>query len=532
MVRRVPRRPSRPEVGRGTRRYAAPVTRPPWSAHLPGGRALGADELVGDGTLLHRWAGIWADDPGARVLGWRGASPDGAARADGWLTAADLEARSAAAGVRFWTLGVRAGDCVVWSAVPDGPSIVAALGVLRLGGVLVPVPPGAPAAEVGHVVDDVRPALVVGDPGSAALRAETRTAVVDPAFDAAPAPTGRVPLDAADPADPALVVYTSGTTGTPKGAVLTHRNLLAGARSLALAWDLSPGDRLTLALPLFHVHGLCAGLFGLLAAEGSVVVHERFDAATVSAAPRRDGATVFFGVPTMYHRLAAEAGAGDLAAYRLCVSGSAPLPVALFDRVRERCGVTVLERYGMTETLLTLSNPLRGARVAGTVGFPLPGVEARLVGGNGDGDELEVRGPGVFAGYWERSRAAPAGRPATRWFPTGDLASADADGRFTLLGRSGDLIICGGHNVYPAEVEAVLAQYPGISEVAVVGVPSEEWGEEVVAWVVPSTGSFSPSDLLAFAAAHLARPKRPSAVRVLDALPRNAMGKVRRNALG
>jgi malonyl-CoA/methylmalonyl-CoA synthetase len=507
------------------------VTRPPWSAHLPGGRDLGADELVGEGTLLHRWAGIWAGDPGVRVLGFH-AAPEGAAPADGWLTAADLEARSAAAAVRFWTLGVRAGDRVVWSAVPDGPSIVAALGVLRLGGVLVPVPPGAPAAEVGHVVDDVRPALVVGDPGSAALRAQTRAAVVDPTPDAGPARTGRVPLDAADPVDPALIVYTSGTTGTPKGAVLTHRNLLAGARSLALAWDLSPGDRLTLALPLFHVHGLCAGLFGLLAAGGSVVVHERFDATGVLAAPHRDGSTVFFGVPTMYHRLAAEAGAGGLAAYRLCVSGSAPLPVALFERVRERCAVTVLERYGMTETLLTLSNPLHGTRVPGSVGFPLPGVEARLVGHNDVGDELEVRGPGVFAGYWERSTAAPSVRPADQWFPTGDLASVDANGRFTLLGRSGDLIICGGHNVYPSEVEAVLAQHPGVSEVAVVGVASEEWGEEVVAWVVPSTGTFSPSDLLAFAEARLARPKRPSAVRVLDVMPRNAMGKIRRDALG
>ena len=245
---------------------------------------------------------------------------------------------------------------------------------------------------------------------------------------------------------------------------------------------------------------------------------------------------MFFGVPTMYHRLAAAHGAHGLARLRLCVSGSAPLPAACWHEMKRSAGVEVLERYGMTETLLTVSNPYVGERRPGTVGFPLPGVSTRLdrVDGSSPGDReagrLMVRGPSVFSGYWERP-AATAEAFADGWFQTGDLAHADPDGYLAIKGRSTDLIISGGFNVYPAEIEDVLLAHPSVAEVAVTGVASEEWGETVAAWVVPADGPIDPDQLLAHAAARLAPYKRPRMVRVVDALPRNAMGKVQRAEL-
>jgi len=251
-------------------------------------------------------------------------------------------------------------------------------------------------------------------------------------------------------------------------------------------------------------------------------------------------------VPTMYHRLVATGGAAALSRLRLCVSGSAPLPPDLFDEVRRRARTEVLERYGMTETLLTVSNPYDGERRAGTVGFPLPGVRARLgtdgtprtapgagaPSGPGSGDEgdLWVQGPTVFAGYWERP-AATAECFDEGWFRTGDLASADADGYLSIRGRRADLIVSGGFNVYPTEVEDVLVGHPGVAEAAVTGTPSAEWGETVTAWVVPAAGGLVVDELLAFAAARLAPFKRPRAVRVVDTLPRNALGKLQRGQL-
>ncbi len=306
--------------------------------------------------------------------------------------------------------------------------------------------------------------------------------------EAIPAPRGSAAatepaLDEAGAGDVALVVYTSGTTGRPKGAMLTHANLVAGVSSLDDAWCWTTADRLALALPLFHVHGLVAGLFGSLAAGGSVVVFPRFDPEEVLASAERHGATMFFGVPTMYHRLVAAEGVERLGALRLCVSGSAALSAELWKEVHRRTGVAVLERYGMTETLLTISNPYRGERRPGTVGFPLPGVRSTL---SPDG-ELLVAGPTVFAGYWRQPEATAACYEG-EWFRTGDLARLDEDGYLVIRGRAKELIISGGYNVYPAEVEDVLSQHPGVAEVAVAGLPSEEWGETVVAWVVPAQG--------------------------------------------
>ncbi len=325
------------------------------------------------------------------------------------------------------------------------------------------------------------------------------------------------------PQDDALIVYTSGTTGTPKGAVHTHASLLAGVDALRTAWAWGPEDRLILSLPLFHVHGLCAGLFGSLAAGASVTVFDRFDEGAVLAAAASN--TMFFGVPTMYYRLAAMPDVAALRSLRLCVSGSAPLAADLWHDLAA-AGVRVLERYGMTETLLTLSNPVDGERRPGSVGVPLPGVEAAIDDADEHGvGELIVRGPMLCRGYWGHGPLSSDG-----WFATGDLVSVADDGYVSIRGRRSDLIITGGHNVYPAEVEAVLARLPGVAEVAVVGVPSAEWGETVVAFVVGDAG-LDPQSLRSAAAAQLASFKCPREVRLVDALPRNALGKVLRKEL-
>ncbi len=326
-------------------------------------------------------------------------------------------------------------------------------------------------------------------------------------------------LDAAAPEDPALIVYTSGTTGVPKGAELSHGNLLAGAASVVTAWGWSSQDRLILALPLCHIHGLGIGLHGSLLAGSAALLFERFEAEAVLAEAEW-GATMFFGVPTMYERLAEADGAERLGRLRLCVSGSAALHAATHRRIEERCGQVVLERYGMTETLLLVSNPLVGERRAGTVGFPLPGVELRLDETTG---EILVRGPSVFAGY----RGLPevnATAFVDGWFKTGDIAEID-DGYVRIVGRAKELIISGGYNVYPREVEDVLRAFPGVADAAVVGTPSAEWGETVTAFV-EGPDSLDLDALDAHARLELAPYKRPRLVFRLDALPRNLLGKV------
>jgi malonyl-CoA/methylmalonyl-CoA synthetase len=287
---------------------------------------------------------------------------------------------------------------------------------------------------------------------------------------------------------------------------------------------------LILSLPLFHVHGLCAGLFGTLAAGASSIVFERFVPELVAGAAGES--TMFFGVPTMYHRLFSSDLAGELSGLRLCVSGSAPLAADLAQQLRDDAGVSVLERYGMTETLLTLSNPLEGERRPGSVGSPLPGVEAALaeVDEHGIG-ELMVRGPSLCRGYWERPEAT-ASMMHHGWFATGDLASVADDGYVSIRGRRTELIITGGHNVYPAEVESVLGAHPSVGEIVVVGLPSPEWGESVVAFVVGVAGGSPDLAALDAMADDLLAPfKRPREFRVVDELPRNAMGKVIRRDL-
>jgi malonyl-CoA/methylmalonyl-CoA synthetase len=370
---------------------------------------------------------------------------------------------------------------------------------------------------------------VVDDPDrTAAVRraAGADLLVVGPDVDL---PDGTAPaLDQAGPADDALICYTSGTTGVPKGAVLSHGNLLAGAEAVRLAWRWDEADRLVLALPLFHVHGLCIGLHGTLLAGASAVLVPRFEAGAVLDAATDHDATLFFGVPTMYARLAASPRAAELGRLRLCVSGSAPLAAALFERLAELSGQRVLERYGLTETLMNASNPYEGERRPGTVGLPLPGVLLRLAS---DGEVL-VRGPSVFTGYWRDPDATAAAFDPDGWFRTGDLARFDERGYLRIEGRSKELVISGGYNVHPREVEEVLLTHPGVAEAAVTGTPSEEWGEVVTAWVVADGPPPAPDELIAFAAERLAPYKRPRLVHYLDALPRNALGKVQRHKLG
>ncbi len=282
-----------------------------------------------------------------------------------------------------------------------------------------------------------------------------------------------------------------------------------------------------LTLPLFHVHGLAVGLHGTLLAGASAVLLPRFDADAVLDTVRDHGASLFFGVPTMYARLAASPRVAELGRLRLCVSGSAPLPSALFERLAEQCGQRVLERYGMTETLMNVSNPYQGERRPGTVGLPLPGVELRL---SAEGEVL-LRGPNVFAGYWRDPDATAAVLDPDGWLSSGDLGRLDEHGYLRIEGRSKELVITGGYNVHPREVEEVLQAHPGVAEAAVTGTPSEEWGEVVTAWVVPAGPPPEQEELLAFAAERLAPYKRPRLLRFLDALPRNALGKVQRHEL-
>jgi malonyl-CoA/methylmalonyl-CoA synthetase len=445
-----------------------------------------------------------------------------------WVSAGELEDRSRSVAGRLHGAGLVAGDRIVMSAESSIDLVVAHVAALRLGLVVLPMNGAYREREVRHIVRDARPAAAVVDDADRGrwveAAAEDRVTIVGP--DVALPDASPPVLDASTPDDGAMLCYTSGTTGAPKGALLTHGSVLASPAALRLAWRWDPDDRLVLALPLFHVHGLGVGLHGTLLAGASAVLQPRFKPDTVLDAAREHEATLFFGVPAMYDRLARSPRAPELAALRLCVSGSAPLPAELHQRLAETAGVRVLERYGLTETIMNASNPYDGDRRAGTVGFALPGVDIRL----GEGEEILVRGPNVFAGYWQQPDATNAAFVEDGWFATGDIGSFDDDGYLSIVGRSKELIISGGYNVYPREVEDVLRGYPGVRDVAVVGAPSDEWGEVVTA-VIVADGTLDTDALLEFAAGELAPFKRPRAVRFVDEIPRNALGKVLRHEL-
>ena len=493
------------------------LPRDAWAVHVPQGESFDPSELTADTSLVAAWSRRWLTEPDRPVV------HDPVA---GWVAAGELEARSRAGAGRLHAAGVRAGDRVLLSGRNTVDLIVAHIASLRLGAVVVPTNGSYRRREVAHVVNDCSPrAAIVDDPQwcdwiAAAAPSTTVTTSALTLPDAEPPE-----LDAVTADDPAIIGYTSGTTGAPKGAVLSHRNVLAGAASVRVAWRWSRDDRLVLCLPLFHMHGLGVGLHGSLLAGGSIVLLDGFDPDRVLDAARDHDATMFFGVPTMYHRLADSGRVAELARLRLCVSGSAPLPALLHAALDSAAGVRVLERYGMTETVMLVSNPYDGERRAGTVGFPLPGVELRLAPGTG---EVEVRGPNVFRGYWNRPDATNVSFTGDGWFRTGDIAERDDDGYLQIVGRSKELIISGGFNVYPREVEDVLSQHPAFREVAVAGRPSSEWGEQVTAFAALRAGSLAPAidELRDWARDQLAAYKLPRELVVVDALPRNALGKV------
>lgn len=512
----------------------------PWSDHLPPDRPLGTDDLTLAGTLLGRWTQWWRSDPDA-PLWWDGAGQhpvsggapsDPPSGADRWVRAGVFDEATRRVAGRLSGAGLSPGDRVVWSTGSSVAALVAHVGALRAGLVVVPVNRAYGQREVAHVVTDVRPAAAIVERPEMAEWISSASPgpvlVLGPEVALADGPPAG--LDAAGPDDPALILFTSGTTGPPKGAVLRHRNLSAATASVVAAWRWGPTDRLVHCLPVFHAHGLCVGVYGTLTAGASAVLLPGFDPDAVVNAALQQGATLFFGVPTMYHRLLESGRAPELGALRLCVSGSAPLPANLHEEFSACLSAPVLERYGMTETLMNTSNPYDGPRRAGTVGFPLPGVEVCL-----DDGEILVRGPNVFDGYWERPEADAevfvaaddGGRP---WFRTGDLG-ADDDGYLVVSGRIKELIISGGFNVSPREVEEVLADHPRVVEAAVTGTPSDEWGEVVTAWIVVDGRAPDVEELAAFVAPSLAPYKRPRLVHVVDALPRNALGKVVRDRL-
>jgi malonyl-CoA/methylmalonyl-CoA synthetase len=439
------------------------------------------------------------------------------------------------------TLGVEAGDRVTVQVEKSIANLLLYLAVLKLGAVYQPLNTAYTAAEVAYFVEDAEPKVIVCDPSRHREMRELADrcrvfAVVN--LDAkgegslaalAAGMEGR--HDTADCGGDALagLLYTSGTTGRSKGAMITHGNLESNAATLVKLWRITAEDRLLHALPIFHVHGLYVALNTAFLSASEIVWFSRFDAKALLA--RMPSATIMMGVPTFYTRLLAEAGFTRAAAsnMRLFVSGSAPLLAETHREFAARSGHAILERYGMTETGMITSNPYDGARVTGTVGFALPDVSVRIRGEQPG--VLEVKGPNVFKGYWRLPDKTREDFTADGYFITGDVGTIDQEGRVSIVGRAKDLIISGGFNVYPKEVEEVLDALEGISESAVIGVPHPDFGEGVLA-VVTANGALPPEEeIIAVLSKSLARFKVPKRVFIVAELPRNAMGKVQKAEL-
>jgi malonyl-CoA/methylmalonyl-CoA synthetase len=469
--------------------------------------------------------------------------PDGAVMSYG-----DLFAMTGRLAHRLRQLGVEPGDRVAVQVEKSVPMLALYLACVRAGAIFLPLNNAYTLAELDYFISDAEPALIVCDPakrdGVAALARGAAVATLDSAGEGSLL-DGLAGLDAtfADapcgPDDLAAILYTSGTTGRSKGAMLSHDNLASNALTLVDCWRFTAADVLLHALPIFHTHGLFVATNVTLMAGASMIFLPKFDPAQILALMPR--ATCMMGVPTFYVRLLDQPGLTREATahMRLFVSGSAPL---LADTHREwsaRTGHAILERYGMTETNMNTSNPYDGARIAGTVGFPLPGVEARITepetGAPLPVDAIgmiEVRGPNVFKGYWRNPEKTAAEFRVDGFFITGDLGKIDPAGYVHILGRGKDLIITGGYNVYPKEVEAEIDAIPGVVESAVIGLAHRDFGEGVTAVVVQAKGaSLDPAAIQATLEARLARFKCPKRIIIVDDLPRNTMGKVQKNVL-
>jgi malonyl-CoA/methylmalonyl-CoA synthetase len=455
------------------------------------------------------------------------------------------------------SLDLPAGSRIAAQTEKSVEALMLYLGTLRAGHVYLPLNTAYQQSELEYFIGNAQPAVVVCSPASfvwvsrVAFRAGTRNVYTldddrsGSLLERATQMSDRYDTTPSGADDLAAIVYTSGTTGRSKGAMLTHGNLLSNARVLKDYWDWRDGDVLIHALPIFHVHGLFVATHGALLNGSKMFWLAKFEPKTVIANLPR--ASVFMGVPTMVVRLL-----GDphftreaCARMRVFISGSAPLLLETFNDFKARTGHTIVERYGMSETVMLTSNPCRasdGERIGGTVGRPLPGVHLRIVDdkgaacGAGEIGAIEVRGPNVFAGYWRMPEKTEEeftiDASGQRWFKTGDVGSLNEDGYLTIVGRSKDLIISGGYNVYPAEIEGYVNEMEGVGEAAVVGVPHPDFGEAVVAVVVRKPGAALDADaIVATLKDEIANFKVPKRVFVVDELPRNAMGKVQKNLL-
>ncbi|MGZ6019543.1 MAG: AMP-binding protein [Phenylobacterium sp.] len=427
---------------------------------------------------------------------------------------AELEAGAAQIAGHLMASGVAPGDRVGLQAEKSVEAVMIYLGVLKAGAVFLPLNSAYTQAEVDYFIHDAEPRVFVTD--AQALRAEA-DAAADPLVEAV----------ARDDDDLASLIYTSGTTGRSKGAMLSHGNLAANAAALHQIWGFSSDDVLLHALPIFHVHGLFVAMHCAFLSGAPMVWLPKFDDAQVLAGLARS--SVMMGVPTFYVRLLANPRfTREAAAHmRLFISGSAPLLESTFAEFEDRTGMRILERYGMSEAVIITSNPLEGERIPGSVGYPLPGVDLRI-GGEEETGVIEIKGPSVFSGYWRMPDKTAHEFTEDGWFMTGDVGRQDPDGRVWISGRAKDLIISGGYNVYPKEIELILDELDGVTESAVVGVPHPDFGEGVVAVVI---GSGDEAAMIAECRRRLAPYKSPKRIVFVQDLPRNAMGKVQKNLL-
>ncbi|WP_374344701.1 AMP-binding protein [Phenylobacterium sp.] len=434
--------------------------------------------------------------------------PDGSA-----ISYGELEDRTGRVAALLRARGVQTGDRVALQAPKSPQGVMVYLAALKIGAVFLPLNQAYTPSEVEYFLTDAEPAVFITDPVAFAAEAQSLAPLTA--------------ITARDDADLASIIYTSGTTGRSKGAMLSHGNLAANALALHAAWGFTPDDVLLHALPIFHVHGLFVALHCAFLSGGPMVWLEKYEDAPVLEGLKR--ATVMMGVPTFYTRLLGNPGfTRDAAAHmRLFVCGSAPLLPTTFAEFEDRTGMRILERYGMSEAVIITTNPLDGDRIAGSVGYPLPGVELRIGGGEETG-VIQIRGPSVFGGYWRMPEKTAEEFTSDGFFITGDVGHCDPDGRVWISGRAKDLIISGGYNVYPKEIELLFDEMAGVTESAVIGVPHPDFGEAVVAVVI---GQGDETAMIAAAREKLAAFKTPKRVFFVDELPRNAMGKVQKNLL-
>ena len=452
----------------------------------------------------------------------------------------EVETAAARLSARLIGLGVTPGARLLAQTDKSVEALILYFAAIRAGAIYLPLNIDYTEAELAYFVADAEPSLAVCRDESAGLfrrigGAGLSVTTLDELF--ADLPAAEAPPAARSPDDIAAILYTSGTTGKPKGAMLTHGNLVSNGETLIDLWRFSPEDRLIHALPIFHVHGLFVAVHCAVFSGASMIFLPRFDSAAVIAAMH--GASVLMGVPTFYIRLLGDPAftRETAAGMRLFIAGSAPLSADIHRAFEERCGHRVLERYGMTETGMLTSNPYDGERRAGFVGLPLPGVSLRIADAEtgaelpqGEVGIVEVRGPNVFAGYWRNPEKTAAEFRPGGWFITGDMGLIDARGYVQLVGREKDLIITGGLNVYPAEVEALLDERADVAEAAVIGVPHPDLGEAVVAIVQPA-GPFDPDRVRGDLKQQLAGFKVPKQVIAVEQLPRNTMGKIQKKLL-